>query len=427
MKKIVIIGGGAAGMTAAIAAAQYIKKTDQKSEIWILEHKDIVGKKLLSTGNGRCNLTNKVMDSDCYYSEHPKIVWQILEKFGMEDTLKLFQEIGIFVKSKNGYYYPRSEQAAAVRELFEIYLERLGVRICTGIHVKRIKKEKSAFLIHAFQNTSSKEDVSSKKDKNISIRADKVILTCGGMAAPVLGSDGSGYDLVRSLGHSIVPVVPALVQLRVKDHPLKQAAGVRTEGTVSLYVNKKLMGADTGELQITEYGISGIPVFQISRHASKALFHKLPVRAEIDFLPDISEETMLSVLRYKKEKNEKTCIFDVLLGIFNKKLIPCLLKNAGIDFKLKICELNEQKLEKLISTCRHFPLTISGTNGFEQAQVCAGGVRLSEINASTMESLCCNDLYLAGEILDADAVCGGYNLQWAWATGYLAGFHAVKE
>ena len=187
------------------------------------------------------------------------------------------------------------------------------------------------------------------------------------------------------------------------------------------------MGADTGELQITEYGISGIPVFQISRHASKALFHKLPVRAEIDFLPDISEETMLSVLRYKKEKNEKTCIFDVLLGIFNKKLIPCLLKNAGIDFKLKICELNEQKLEKLISTCRHFPLTISGTNGFEQAQVCAGGVRLSEINASTMESLCCNDLYLAGEILDADAVCGGYNLQWAWATGYLAGFHAVKE
>ena len=141
MKKIVIIGGGAAGMTAAIAAAQYIKKTDQKSEIWILEHKDIVGKKLLSTGNGRCNLTNKVMDSDCYYSEHPKIVWQILEKFGMEDTLKLFQEIGIFVKSKNGYYYPRSEQAAAVRELFEIYLERLGVRICTGIHVKRIKKD----------------------------------------------------------------------------------------------------------------------------------------------------------------------------------------------------------------------------------------------------------------------------------------------
>lgn len=439
MKKIVIIGGGAAGMTAAIAAAQNSRKMNQDVRIWIFEHKELVGKKILSTGNGRCNLTNEVMSPDCYYSEHPKIVGQILEKFGREDALRFFRELGIFVKSKNGYYYPRSEQALAVRELFQMHLENLGVKICTGVHVTAIKREKSAYIIHAAPNfsvketasfkkkTSSKEKPSSAETADITIKADKVILTCGGMAAPVLGSDGSGYTLARSLGHSLVPVVPALVQLRVLDNPLKRAAGVRTDVTVSIYENNKFMGADTGELQITEYGISGIPVFQVSRHAAKALYYKRPVRAEIDFLPEIPLETMTALLRFRRKKQDKTCISEAMLGLFNKKLIPCLLKNAGIKPQLKICELSESQLHNFVRTCRNFPLTISDTNGFEHAQVCAGGVKLSEINASTMESLCCSGLYLAGEILDADGICGGYNLQWAWATGYLAGLNAVSD
>lgn len=420
MKKIVIIGGGAAGMTAAIAAAQNSRKWNQESEIWILEHKDVIGKKILSTGNGRCNLTNEIMDPDRYHSEHPKIVRQILDKFGREETLKFFRELGIYVKSKNGYYYPRSEQAAAVRELFQIRIEKLGVKVCTNIHVKTIHKKKSAFSIHGSQNISSKENT------DVSIKADKVILTCGGMAAPALGSDGSGYNLAKSLGHSLVPVVPALVQLRVQNNPLRQAAGVRTDGTVSIYENNRFMGADTGELQLTEYGISGIPVFQVSRHAAKALYYKRPVRAEIDFLPEIPEETMTAILRYRRKKQDNACISDALLSLFHKKLIPCLLKNAGIKPSLKVCELNEPLLQDLVRTCRHFPLMISDTNGFEHAQVCAGGVKLTEINASAMESLRCADLYLAGEILDADGICGGYNLQWAWTTGYLAGIGAVS-
>lgn len=419
MKKIVIIGGGAAGMTAAAAAAQNSRKANQRSEIWILEHKDIVGKKILSTGNGRCNLTNEVMNSDCYYSENPKIVGQLLDEFGQEEALKFFRELGIVAKSKNGYYYPRSEQAAAVRELFQIYLEHLGVKIRANVHVTSIKRDRSAFIIHAAQSISAKD--------TISIKADKVILACGGMASPVLGSDGSGYALARSLGHSLVPVVPALVQLRVENNPLRQAAGVRTDGTVSIYENHKFMGADTGELQITEYGISGIPVFQVSRHAAKALYYKRPVRAEIDFLPEIPLETVTAVLRYKRKKQDKSRILEVMLGFFHKKLIPCLLKNAGIKPDLKICELNEPLLQSLLHTCKHFSLTISDTNGFEHAQVCAGGVRLTEINASTMESLRCGGLYLAGEILDADGICGGYNLQWAWTTGYLAGLNAVSD
>ncbi len=419
MKKIMIIGGGAAGMTAAAAAAQNSRKANQKPEICILEHKDIVGKKILSTGNGRCNLTNEVMNSDCYYSECPQIIGQILDKFGREEALKFFQELGIVVKSKKGYYYPRSEQAAAVRELFQIHLEHLGVEVRTNVHVKSIKKSRCAFMIHAVESISAKE--------TLSIKADKVILTCGGMAAPVLGSDGSGYTLAKSLGHSLVPVVPALVQLRVKNNPLRQAAGVRTDGTVSIYENHKFMGADTGELQITDYGISGIPVFQVSRHAAKALYYKRPVKAEIDFLPEIPLGTMAAVLRYKRKKQDKSSIMKAMLGFFHKKLIPCLLKNAGMKPDLKISELNEPLLQSLVHTCRHFPLTISDTNGFEHAQVCAGGVRLTEINASTMESLRCGGLYLAGEILDADGICGGYNLQWAWTTGYLAGLSAVSD
>lgn len=419
MKKIVIIGGGAAGMTAAAAAAQNSRRANQKSEIWILEHKDMVGKKILSTGNGRCNLTNEVMNSDCYYSENPKIVGQLLDKFGPEESLQFFRELGIAVKSKNGYYYPRSEQAAAVRELFQIHLEHLGVKIRTNVHVTSIKKDGCAFMIHAAQSISAKD--------TISIKADKVILACGGMASPVLGSDGSGYALARSLGHSLVPVVPALVQLRVRNNPLKRAAGVRTDGTVSIYENHKFMGADTGELQITEYGISGIPVFQVSRHAAKALHYKHPVRAEIDFLPELSSKTMTAMLRYRQKRQDNACISEALLGIFHKKLIPCLLKNAGMKPDLKISELNEPLLQSLVHTCRHFPLTISDTNGFAHAQVCAGGVRLTEIHASTLESLRCHGLYLAGEILDADGICGGYNLQWAWTTGYLAGLNAVSD
>lgn len=404
MKKIVIIGGGAAGMTAGIAAA----RKNKEAKICILEHKELVGKKLLSTGNGRCNFTNEVMDPGCYYSEHPECVRQVLKTFGTEDTLKFFRSLGIIAKSKNGYYYPRSEQASAVREIFQMELERLGIEVRTGMHVRSIKKGKDGFVIDA-------GDV---------FKADNVILAAGGKAAKALGSDGTGYALAQSLGHSIVPVVPGLVQLCVKNHPLKNAAGVRTDGKVTIYENKKRMGADTGEIQITAYGISGIPVFQISRHAAKALYYKRSVRVEIDLCPEVSVETMEGIFRYMKKRNGDKTISQLLLGALNRKLIPCLLKNARIHPKCKVSELENPGLEHLIRACKSFSLEIENTNGFDSAQVSAGGVRLTEINPATMESLCCPGLYLAGELLDVDGICGGYNLQWAWASGQIAGCSA---
>ncbi len=415
MKKIVIIGGGAAGMMAAITAA----REDKKADIHILEHKELVGKKILSTGNGRCNYTNEKMGIDFYYSENLEVVRQVLEQFGTEDTLKFFRELGIFSKSKNGYYYPRSEQAAVVRELFALRLESLGVHVHAGLHVSSIKREGAGFRISVLEAGQTK--------KTAQIKADKVILCAGGKAASVLGSDGSGYDLAKGLGHTIVPVVPALVQLRVKAHPLKKASGVRTDAAVYIYENRKLMDSDTGELQITDYGISGIPVFQVSRHAAKALYYKHPVRAEIDFLPELQKDVVTSMLRFWKKRHRQRQIPELLLGAFNKKLVPCLLKYAGIPMHLKLGELNENTIERLTCTCKNFSMNIEAANGFENAQVCAGGVRLKEINPATMESLRCENLYLAGELLDADGICGGYNLQWAWATGCLAGLHAVTD
>ncbi len=417
MKNIVIIGGGAAGMTAAIAAAQ----NNRQAKVCILEHKEIPGKKILSTGNGRCNFTNEVMRPDCYYSEHPEVIRRVLEKFGREDTLRLFRSLGVFVKSKNGYYYPRSEQAAAVRELFQMRLDRLGVKVCTGMHAKYIEKERTGFRIHASKSPAA------EKEPNTALKADKVILACGGKASPALGSDGSGYQLAKSLGHTIVPVVPALVQLRVKNHPLKKAAGVRTEGTVSIYEGKKLLGADTGELQLTAYGISGIPVFQVSRHAAKGIYDHRPVRAELDFLPEITEEEVTDMFRAYRKKRKGAGIAEIFLGMFNKNLIPCLLDCAGIRSGFRAGALDEELLGRLLKTCKHLPLKIEETNGFEHAQVCAGGVELSQIDPETMESSCCPGLYLAGELLDADGICGGYNLQWAWATGYIAGTAAKAE
>lgn len=410
MKKIVIVGGGASGMMAAITAAE--RHPDAK--VCILEHKDALGKKLLSTGNGRCNFTNEILNPDCYYSDNPERIAPVLERFGTGDTLQFFRGLGIAAKSRKGYYYPRSDQAAAVVQVMKLRLRELGVQTDTGVHVDKIIRRKSGFSIEMYTKNGEKKH----------LEAGWVILTAGSKAAPVLGSDGSGYDLAKSFGHSLSPVVPALVQLRVRDHPLAKAAGVRADAAVRIFSDHRLLGEDTGELQITAYGISGIPVFQVSRHASRALHDRQRVRAEIDFLPEFSEKEAAALFSTEKKEKGQRSAAESLAGIFHQKLIPCLLKQARIPLSLSIGELTEEKIRGFSRLCKHLSLEIEAPNGFENAQVCAGGVRLTEVDIDTMESCYCEGLYLAGEILDADGICGGYNLQWAWASGYLAGLNA---
>lgn len=404
-KKICIIGGGASGMMAAIAAAE------EGAEVTILEHNDRVGRKILSTGNGRCNFTNVRQEPCCYRSDNPDYPWQVISRYTSHQVIAHFRELGIYSRNKNGCLYPFSEQASAVLDVLRMEIERLGICVYTGMHVSALEKKKKGFVITAFNDHKSEQ----------TFRADAVILSCGSRAASKLGADGSGYDLAKAFGHHIIPVVPALVQLRCREGFYKALAGVRVQGKVSVYADGKLLASDTGEIQLTDYGISGIPVFQVSRFASKSLFEKRAVTAELDFMPDFTVEQFENFLKHRITSRPDKQMEMFFAGLFHKKLAAVLLKNAKISAAKAAGNLSEKEIADLVRTVKHFRTEITQTNSFEQAQVCAGGVDTSEICPETMESSLVKNLYFAGEILDVDGMCGGYNLQWAWSSGYLAG------
>ena len=402
--KIAVIGGGAAGMTAAYAAA------GPENSVVILEAGKIPGKKILSTGNGRCNLSNREMKKSCFRSGHPDIAWQILQNYDVDKTLAWFKSLGLSFSEKNGYIYPRSAQASAVREALEEACIRKGVQILSSTRVREIRKKKNRFSLVA--------------EDGREFSADRVILTAGGMAAPSTGSDGSGYEIARHLGHRIIPTVPALTSLDSSDKICRQWHGVRTGGHIRLMTEEKILAEDSGELQLVRTGISGIPVFQVSRYASYALVAGKKVHAQIDFLPEFSsgEETQI-LSRWKKEDGDMR-LYARLHGWFPDRLCQVLLVRSGLSGELPCRQLTERDLHRLSEACRRFSLSIQDVHGFDQAQVTAGGVDLSEIDPDTMESRRIRGLYFAGEILDVDGICGGYNLQWAWSSGRCAGFAA---
>lgn len=404
-RHIIIVGGGASGMTAAVTAAR------EGAKVTIMEQKDRVGKKILSTGNGRCNLTNEHMTADCFRGDDTSIVSEVLGQFGYKETLQFFEDLGVIVKNKQGYIYPLSEQASTILDILRMEIEHLGIRVFLEESVKSVSKNRRGFVV--------------KTDKS-TLQGDAVILASGGKAAPVLGSDGSGYTLAKSFGHSLSPVVPALTALKGKGNYFKQIAGVRTHATVSAYVDGRFAATDTGELQLTNYGISGIPVFQISRYAAKALYAKKSVTVEIDFLPLMKEQELKTFLKDRRVRHSEKSAEDFFVGMFHKKIIGMLLNKTHIRRELPIGEMTDGQTDAFVHLCKHFVVEIEGTNSFEQAQVCAGGVRTTEVNPGTMESVYADGLYLTGELLDIDGICGGYNLQWAWATGYIAGRHAAK-
>lgn len=403
--RVVIVGGGAAGIAAAIFAAR------NQAEVLILEHNDRVGKKILVTGNGRCNLTNEKMDTKFFRSDYPTFVTEVLNRFSYTETKQFFEELGILFKSRDGYCYPASNQAAAVLDVLRMELDYQKIKILTDVHVKKIIKKKH-FLIETSANT---------------IEADRVIIATGSKAAPKQGSDGSGYELLRQFGHRMITPVPALVQIRSKESWMKQWAGIRVDGKITIVIKEKIAAFDQGELQLTDYGISGIPVFQVSRYVAKALERRQPVRAELDFLPnqEIWEAKKFLEQRYRIRRNKS--LEEGLIGFLPKKLIPILLKQAKLSSKKLWGELSGKEKEALLMAVKQFPLAITGVNSFEQAQVCAGGADLKQFYSGTMESKLIKGLYAAGEILDVDGVCGGYNLQWAWSTGAIAGKAAADS
>ena len=405
MRTVAVIGGGASGMMAAVTAAG-------GAHVILLEHKDRIGKKILSTGNGRCNFTNIHQEPICYHSEDPLFPWKVVERFNAQAVISFFLQLGVYSKNRNGYIYPNSDQASAVLDAFRMELDRLKVEIRTGIECREIRPGKKGFTILTDQEP---------------VRADRVILCAGSKAAPTTGSDGSGYNLAKKLGHRIIPVLPALTALKCEEKFFKSIAGVRANGSVSIWSEGECIAKDTGELQVTDYGISGIPVFQVSRYASKLLYEKKETEAVLDFMPDFTKEQINAFLRARAKTRPDKSAEMFLIGLFHKKLCDLWIRLSEIPRQRKAGELTEDEIARLTGLIKEFRVRVRETNPYDKAQVCCGGVDTREVNPETLESVYVPGVYFAVEILDVDGMCGGYNLTFAWASGYVAGRAAVVE
>lgn len=409
----VVIGGGASGMMAAITAAS------GKINTCIVEHTDRIGTKILKTGNGKCNFTNLSMDSSMYQNDNKEFVMRIIDRFNVSETISFFRNLGVYPKEKNGYVYPHSETAASLQNALRMEVERLGIDLLTGAECDTIEK-----IIN--ENGELHYRIHFANDVHKAINAKCIVIATGSKASPKTGSDGSGYDIARKLGMKIVKPLPALVQLVCDEKYAKVSAGVRSTGTVSVFCDDKLIAEDYGEIQYTDYGISGIPVFQVSRYAVKAVDSKKKVEAVIDMLPDFSDEDIDYLLSTIFEKNRHKTIEQFFEGIVNKKLVNMVCKDIKSDINQTLDKAGVKSVRRIVENLKCYKYKVVGFKDFECGQVCQGGISLEEVD-DNLQSVKNSRIYLCGEVLDVDGKCGGYNLQWAWSSGYVAGDSAVRR
>lgn len=405
---VIVVGAGAAGLTAGISAAR------KGAGVLILEHMERAGKKILVTGNGKCNFTNEKQGISYYRGKNPAFVLPVFKQFGVKETLAFFRELGVLPKSKrDGYYYPASGQASSVSEVLLMECRRLKIRIAYNVGIRSIKQEQDGFIFDTKQGEFYSKNC---------------IIATGGKAAKKTGSDGSGIPYIVGFGHKITDIVPALVQMQGKQSFLRDIAGIRAENKLEIYIENEKIAEETGELQLTENGVSGIPAFQLSRYASYGLLEGKAVYVLLDFLPWQSEEETNTMLETRFLKNGKgKSAKEALIGLFPEKLIVVLLREADIEPEHRAETCSAEDLKRFVSVVRHLRVDITGTKGFDAAQVTAGGVDTEEIDAQTMESKLIPGLYFAGEVVDIDGMCGGYNLQWAWSSGWVAGSYAGER
>lgn len=416
-----IVGGGAAGMMAAITAAR------QGALVTLLEGNDRVGKKILSTGNGKCNLGNRKLDQEQYHTEQPGLLKECLERFGTEDTVSFFQGIGLLLKEKSGYLYPACEQASAVLDVLRFELEALGVQVVNGCKVKQIMPGQKGGKVSGQTIMRDGQVPLGQADSRIIVKSDKrtfrfdsVVIACGGKAAPKTGSEGSGFQLAEQIGHKLIPTVPALVQLKCRESYLKAVSGVRADAVIRVWNDGQCIAGERGELQLTDYGISGIPVFQLSRQVNYILGKQKEVEITVDFLPDYGQEEYEVLQAGRKLLQNDRTVEEFFTGMLHKKLMQQFVKMAGLKPGESAAAADEDAVKKVYRLCREWKLHVNGHNSYDNAQVCAGGVPLDEVTEN-LESRKAPAIFFAGEILDVDGKCGGYNLQWAWCSGYLAG------
>jgi predicted Rossmann fold flavoprotein len=405
---LIIIGGGAAGLTSALIAKDY------GIDVAIIEGTDRIGKKILTTGNGRCNISNANINSDRYHSENLYFQNNILDSFTIKDTVDFFACLGLpLVTLDGGKMFPMSLQSSSVLDILRFALEEKHIPVYINTKAKKIVKKNNEFII------SSTDDATYK--------CEKLIIATGGKSAPKTGSDGSGYTLAKQLGHSIISPVPALVQLKLNYNRLKALSGVKFDGYAEIFINDKCVQTEFGEILFTDYGISGPPILQLSRIASLSIIENKKVSLIIDMLPTIEHKELNNFLSNHWSIFEDRSVYDSFIGIINKKVIPIILKEAKVEDIHKPCSnLNIKEKKAIYELLKQWKFEVSGTNSFSNAQVTAGGINTKEINTDTLESNIVSNLFFAGEVLDVDGDCGGYNLQWAWSSGAIAGKSAAK-
>ncbi len=406
-KHVIVVGGGAAGMTAAVSARRL------GAEVTILERNPRVGKKILATGNGRCNFTNINADITCYNGSNPGFAHSALSSFTADNTIRFFEKLGIQHKVEDyGKVFPMSDQASSMLDVFLYELNELGVNTICGSYVKNIAGEKDGFII--------------KLEDGRAYRGDRVIITTGGKAMPSSGSDGNGYDLAKKLGHKITDIFPALVQLMLEGSYFKRIDGVKFIGTAEIIHNNKSIARDKGDILFTNYGVSGPPILQISRTAGELLNEGKEVHLKITIMDMMSKEELKTLIKKRFNTGPKKPVEFSLVGLINKRLIPVVLVQAGINnLKRTAADLSAKEQEGIIDVLTDWRFRIRGTKGWTSAQVTAGGIDTNEIDRDTMESKLVKGIYFAGEVIDIDGQCGGFNLQWAWSSGFIAGRSAA--
>ena len=394
MSKVIIIGGGASGLVTAIVASL-------SNDVTILEKNSKCGKKILATGNGKCNYFNSDFTSSHFNTDNIDILASIITYDNINKVITLFDSIGIVPNIKNGYYYPMSNQSVSVREALVKECLVRGVSIITDCEVADINYNDTYTVI------------TNKGNYN----CDKVVVSCGSHA--YVKEKSRGYDILSKFNHTIKPVVPSLVQLVSSGNYLKSWNGVRIDAKVSLYEDNEFKKVSSGEVQLTDYGISGICVYQLSSLVSRGLYNKKEEIIHINFMPYIDD-----FIEYMNKRNsvvKKRSISELFDGIMNYKLSNTLLTLCNIDYNDTWDNISNDKKNKLSKMVTDFEINITDTKGYMCAQTCSGGVPLSEINPNTMESIKNKGLYITGELLDCDGECGGYNLGFAWITGIIAG------
>ena len=419
--KIAVVGGGAAGLIAAAQAASTLREKANAAEVAVLEGAPRVGRKLLATGNGRCNLTNTNAGAAFYHGDFQR-AQPVFSRYSPAAVMETFAGMGLLCRVEDeGRVYPYGGQASAVLDTLRLRLQSLDVREICGAPVSEIQKDAHGFVL--------------KTGDGQLFEAQRVILAAGGKASPQLGSDGGGYALAKMLGHSVTPLFPALVQVKTPAERVRAVKGMRSNCAATLLADGVPVKSETGEVQFTDSGLSGICIFQLSRfvgefYATGKLNGRPCRRLEIslDLLPEYSLADVRGEVESRAALYPELPAGDLLFGLLNKRVGQELVKTALPQQRaLPAKSLTRAQIELLAQTMKHFTFPAQGVLSWKNAQVTAGGVPLGEVLTPSMESQLCGGLYIAGEMLDLDGCCGGFNLHWAWISGLCAGEAAARS